>query len=231
MSPGLRRSPLHDLLVQDSPRQTSLHGMLAAAELHGDVDATLPIMLTDVSCLPRMGVKGPQAEAWLRDQGISAPEGVNAWTRTADGVLVARLGRSEFFVEDGLGGAAVERTRTMLAPGPGLYPVLRQDAALALAGQRLNDLLVQTCSVDFKSQAAHEPLVIMTSMIGVSVMVLWDRTQAGPLLRIWCDGTFGPYLWETLLGIAREEGGGAVGLRKFFPDGPGLSMVQERGRP
>ena len=230
MSPGLRRSPLHDLLVQASLRQTSLHGMPTSAELQGD-EASLPIMLTDVSCLPRMGVKGPQAEAWLRGQRIGAPEGVNAWTRTADGVLVARLGRSEFFVEDCLGGAAVERARTMLAPGPGLYPVLRQDAALALAGQRLNDLLVQTCSVDFKSQAAHKPLVIMTSMIGVSVLALWDRHPggAGATNLVRRD------VRSVSVGDAprhrsrRGRRGGRTG--KLFPDGPGLSMVQERGRP
>jgi len=242
MSAGLRRSPLHHVLVEASPRHSELHGMPAVTELPAD-EASLPVMLADASCLPRMGVKGPRAEAWLRGedmvigQGMNVPGGVNTWTRTADGVLIARLGRSEFFLEDALGGTVVERCRAILAPGPGLYPVLRQDAALVLAGPRLNDLLVQVCSVDFKSQRTHDPVVTMTSMIGVSVLALWDHAAAVPMLRIWCDGTFGPYLWETLLGIAREEGGGAVGLRKLFPDVPlfpnvpGLSMLQERGRP
>ena len=236
MSVGLRRSPLHDVLVQTSPRQSELHNMLAVTELPADA-ATLPIMLTDASSLPRMGVKGPQAEHWLRSQGIDLPAGVNTWTRTGDQVLIARLGRSEFFLEDTFGGSVVERCRATLAPAPGLYPVLRQDVALVLAGARLNDLLVQVCNIDFKSQAVHQPAVIMTSMIGVSVLALWDRTAVGPVLRIWCDGTFGPYVWETLLGIAREEGGGAAGLGKLFPDAPlfpnvlGLSMLQERGRP
>ena len=236
MTAGARRSPLHDVLVEASPRHTELHGMPAVLELPTD-GASLPVMLADASSLPRMGVKGPQAETWLRGQGIHPPAGVNAWTRTTDGVLIARLGRSEFFLEDAFGGAVVERCRAMLVPGPGLYPVLRQDAALVLAGPRLNDLLVQTCSVDFKSPTMHEPVAVMTSMIGVSVLAICDRASAGPVLRLWCDGTFGPYLWETLLGIAHEEGGGAVGLGKLFPGVPlfpnvlGHSMVQERGRP
>jgi sarcosine oxidase subunit gamma len=217
MTTSLRRSPLHDLLVRESPEWGELHGMPAAVKLPGD-DASASIMVTDASCLQRMGVKGPQAETWLRGQGVSVPEGVNTWTRTADGVLVARLARSEFFLEDKLGGDTVERWRDALAPGPGIYPVLRQDAALALAGQRLNDLLVQTCNVNFTSYAPGEQAVVMTSMAGVSVLVLWDRVRTGPLFRIWCDGTFGPYLWEALLDIVRAEGGGAVGLRKLFPD-------------
>jgi sarcosine oxidase subunit gamma len=175
-------------------------------------------MMTDASCLPRLGVKGPQAETWLRGQGVRVPEGVNSWHRTDEGVLVARLARTEFLLEDKLAGAAVQRLRDALAPAPGIYPVLRQDAALALAGQRLNDLLVQTCNVSFKSYAPGEGAVVMTSMVGVSVLVLWDQVHTGPLFRLWCDGTFGPYLWETLLGIARADGGGAVGLRKLFPE-------------
>jgi sarcosine oxidase, subunit gamma len=230
VSGPVRRSPLHDLLVQGGPRHSVLHGMAVVVDSAGDA-ATLPIMLTDASCLPRMGVKGPQAEAWLRSQGVSVPEGVNAWSRTADGMIVARLARSEFFLEDRPGGDAVERCRGALTPAPGLYPVLRQDAALGLAGLRLNDLLVQTCNADFRSSAADGSTVVMTSMVGVSVLALWDRTEVGPVMRIWCDGTFGSYLWETLLAIAREEGGGPVGLGKLFPDMAGLSMAQERGRP
>ena len=60
---------------------------------------------------------------------------------------------------------------------------------------------------------------------GVEILVqpdeasaLWEELAGGPVLRIWCDGTLGPYLWQTLLGIAREEGGAAVGLRKLFPE-------------
>jgi len=217
MTAGPRRSPLHDLLMAQGPQWSELHAMQAAVSLPGGQPAG-PIMLTDASCLPRMGVKGPQAESWLRGQGVGVPEGVNAWIRTSEGALVARLARTEFFLEDRVGGTAVERWRDALEPASGLYPVLRQDAALALAGPRLNDLLVQTCNIDFQAHAPGERTVFMTSMVGVSVLLLWEQVPAGPLLRIWCDGTFGAYLWETLLEIARQEGGGAVGLGRLFPD-------------
>jgi sarcosine oxidase subunit gamma len=54
-------------------------------------------------------------------------------------------------------------------------------------------------------------------MAGVSVLVLWQQTDAGLCYRIWCDSTFGPYLWETLLEIAGEMGGRAAGLKVVFP--------------
>jgi len=216
----LRRSPLHDLLIPESPGWTEMHGMQTALKLPRDA-AAAPIMLADASCLPRMGVKGPKAEEWLRSQGVSVPDGVNTWTRTPEGVTVARLARSEFFLEDRPAGNAVERWRSVLEVAPGVYPVIRQDAALALAGERLNDLLAQTCNVNFNAHAPGERGVVMTSMVGVSVLALWDEVRGRPWLRIWCDGTFGPYLWETLLGIAREVGGAAVGFGKLFADAAG----------
>lgn len=220
MTTGLRHSPLHDLLAREDPQWAQVHGMQAAVALQGE-PAAAPIMLADASCLPRMGVKGPKAEDWLRSQGVSVPAGTNAWTRTPEGAIVARLARSEFLIEGRPGGDAVERWRGRLEPAPGVYPILRQDAALVLGGERLNDLLVQTCNVNFNANRAGEQAVVMTSMVGVSVLALWDEIGGRRWLRIWCDGTFGPYLWETLLAIAREAGGAAVGFGRLFPDAAG----------
>ena len=36
-------------------------------------------------------------------------------------------------------------------------------------------------------------------------------TPAGVCYRIWCDGTYGGYLWATLCGVAEEMGGGWLG--------------------
>jgi sarcosine oxidase subunit gamma len=220
----LRRSPLHDQLASERPDWEAVNGMQTAVHLPDDA-ALAPIVLADASCLQRLGLKGPQVEAWLRERVVSAPD-VNGWTRTPDGAIVARLGRSEFFLEDRPGGTAVARWRDLLEAGPGIYPpgiypVTRQDAAIALAGERVGELLAQTCSVNFRAWAAAARDVVMTSMAGVSVLMLWHEQDGGPLYRIWCDGTFGPYLWETLLGIAREAGGRAVGFARLFPHSVG----------
>ena len=60
-------------------------------------------------------------------------------------------------------------------------------------------------------------------MAGVAVTVLHFPLDDHPCYRIWCDGTFGAYLWETLLEIATELGGGALGggglgLADLFPE-------------
>ena len=59
--------------------------------------------------------------------------------------------------------------------------------------------------------------VVMTSMAGVGVTVIRQEQASGPFYRIWCDVTYAPYLWETLLGIAKELGGAALGIEEMFP--------------
>lgn len=215
MTAAMRHSPLHDLHVA--------HGAVLATRdtmpvPMGPDGGGLPVVLTDASCLRRLGVKGPQAQAWLEAQGVAPAEGVNRWLRTAEGALVARLGRTEFFLEDRFGGETVLRLRAALAPAEGVYPVMRQDAAVVLGGERASELLVQTCNVNFRARDVDDQAVVMTSMVGVSVLVVWQPHAGRPLYRIWCDGTFGPYLYETLLEIARELGGGPVGLDRIFPE-------------
>jgi len=90
--------------------------------------------------------------------------------------------------------------------------VPRQDVELLLCGARIGELLLQTCSFDFASLDFAERPVVLTSMAGVGVTVLPVAIGAGPAYRIWCDITYGAWLWRTLTAIARELGGGPVGL-------------------
>lgn len=159
--------------------------------------------LADLSLTPRHGCKGPGAARWLAAHGLPVPAAPNSWLALDGGGLIARLGLTEFLVE----GPAALIAGLMAAPRePGVYPVLRQDAALHLAGSQLDALLRQTCNVNFRPlDLAARPL-LLTNMVGVAVVAL-----PGPdSCRLWCDGSYGPYLWDTLLGIAVELGGGAV---------------------
>ena len=103
-------------------------------------------------------------------------------------------------------GAAFKRERRRGLP--------RFDVALVLAGARLGELMLQTCAFDFDAVPPGTPAVVMTSMVGVGVTVaLGTETElVQRTYRLWSDGSYGDYLWTTLVGIAEELGGGAVGL-------------------
>ena len=58
----------------------------------------------------------------------------------------------------------------------------------------------------------------MTSIIGVSALVIPGTRDGASFYRHWCDATYALYLWQHLIQIAKELGGGAVGLAALFPN-------------
>ena len=179
----------------------------------------------------RVGLKGPRAAEWLAANGIPLPAAPNTWaqseeSQSADPLLVARLGTSEFFLEDGAAGTALKRiSRSLDAPTPGVYPVIREDWAFLLGGEGVHEVLAQVCNVNFAALPLDSHPVIMTLMIGVAVLVVPQNEPgerrgpaergdavgrgdaAGRRYRIWCDPTFGPYMSESLRAVVIESGG------------------------
>ena len=161
----------------------------------------------------RLGLKGPRAAEWLEARGIPRPETPNHWVAAApagadEAMLVARLGSAEFFIEDCAGGDRLRGLQLALGQGqPGVYPVLREDAAFALSGPGSHDVLTQVCNVNFADLDLTGQPVIMTLMIGVAVLVVPQMAGAWPRCRIWCDPTFGEYLEESLGTVVTESGG------------------------
>jgi sarcosine oxidase, subunit gamma len=214
----MRTSPLHDCLARLQTKWGRLNDMPIASSTGAEANTSLQLL--DLSALRRTGLKGPGAVGWLLSRNVCVPERANSWSNLADGGLIARLGRSEFLLEDAAGGVAVSAVDEALGTlATGVYPVLRQDAALMVRGEAVPELLAQTCSIDLSAGALEERAVSLTMMAGISVIVTdVSRAHAAPCYRIWCDGTYGAYLWETLLEIAVELGGGAAGLNAIYPD-------------
>ncbi|HEY9818309.1 MAG TPA: hypothetical protein V6D20_21255 [Candidatus Obscuribacterales bacterium] len=211
----MRASPVQDCL-SSSATWRDIHGMSTVwstpEDLQGDT-----LGICDRSFLTRWGVKGAGAAAWLASQGLPVPQRPNQWCTLPNNGLIARLGTTEFLIEDGWAGAiASQLAQQMMNVPPKVYPVLRQDLAIALTGCAVPELLRQTCSVNFQDLDLTEQPVVLTSMIGVSVVVIPGNLDGLPFYRIWCDGTFGVYLWQTLVTIAQDLGGGPIGAARFY---------------
>jgi len=155
------------------------------------------IAFENVSRTPHAGVKGPGAGAWLAGLGLPVPQAPNSWLPLSGG-LIARLGLTEFLIE------GPESAKLTAPLAHGVYPVLRQDTVLVLRGDRLNDLLLETCSVDFRALDPAVRPVVLTSMAGVGVTVIPGAENGTPCCRLWCDSTWGEWFFETLTGIAGE---------------------------
>jgi sarcosine oxidase subunit gamma len=212
-----RLSPLHDALAHLHPRWGEIGGMpvpLDYGDSEGERRQAETLALCDVSALARVVVKGPKAEALLQVQGVPVPKKIFQCEPLPQGGLIARMGGAEFFLEDGAEGDTVAKIETALGSGrPGVYRVLRQDASLLLSGSAATELLLETCGYDFHQAG---PELVMTRVAGVSCAILPRTLNGFALFQLWADGTYGVYLWETLLDIAREMGGGAVGVNCFL---------------
>src|SRR5689334_6782664 len=92
----------------------------AAAQRH--------LALSDRSALPKLGVKGAGAGAWLRDQGVEVPPATYDTLAGPEGGLIARLGTSDFFLEAGPSDTVLSRLSAELDRFPHrVYRVERQD--------------------------------------------------------------------------------------------------------
>jgi sarcosine oxidase, subunit gamma len=166
----------------------------------------------------QLGLKGPRAAEWLISHDIVLPMSPNSWTNSTavadeDALLVARLGHTEFFIEDAAAGTAIQKlSRELAANPPAVYPVLREDWAFELSGDGVHDALAQVCNVHFADLNLDSHPVIMTLMIGVAVLVVPRGSDAERRYRIWCDPTFGPSLSETLGAVVVECGGTRIGV-------------------
>jgi sarcosine oxidase subunit gamma len=212
MNTPLRLSPIYDLLQSLNGSWRDINGMPALLCLPNDPHHSSHLGIADLSFLTRFGVKGANAAEWLANQGLPIPDYPNTWHSLPEGGIIARLGLTEFLIEDSVSSAITPGLATACQSPPAkVYPVLRQDLALALVGNRANELLRQTCSFNFQALSPSDRPVVLTSMIGVAVTVIPGDRNGKPFYRIWCDGTFGTYFWQTLVEIATELGGGAIG--------------------
>jgi len=220
MTELIKTSPLSDAQKMMKPLMGSHRGMEVALSFEGpkaEQKHKAILGVTDVSCFARFGIKGAKAGEWLAQQGLKTPEALNTWVEGAPGTLVLRLGVSEFLVEDQLIGKACAKLQAFdQANIQSAYQVVRADAAFVLGGSEVLNLLAELCVLDLRDSALPSNFVVMTQIAGISATLIRESLSGEQVYRIWCDGSYGLYLWEILIEIAQELGGGVVGLTCRF---------------
>lgn len=158
------------------------------------------LSITDLSHLDRVVLKGPAAAEVLVQHGIDVPGDLYEHHTLADDGLIVRTGTAEFFLEDSEDPGIVSRLREALKQHrPGLLPVWRQDVSFLITGSQAISLFSQVASFNFRD-AGEE--FVMTQIAGVSCSVLARQRNGRRSWQIWADGSYGPYLGETLEGVA-----------------------------
>ncbi len=219
MQDAVLMSPVAFAHALKKPVSGDVNGMQTALSFaDADVEATRSktLSICDVSNLNRFGVKGPQAADWLKAAGIKLPETTNSWTSQENGSLVMRLGNTEFLLEDKPENQLAKTLSDTAVEQSGVHKVLRNDAAFIVSGELTPALFSEVCAIDLDNGSLEDNRLVMTVIAGVSATLLKQTLNGQSVYRIWCDGTFGPYLWKALLGIIEEQGGGPVGFNFYY---------------
>lgn len=173
--------------------------------------------LADLSPLPRTGVRGRRALAWLDEQGWPVPEENNQALASADGDLVLRLGDSEALVAAapaGDGAAVRELERSI--PGDGAWHVPRADShcAFALHGAEAVACLAKLCGVDLRPRHFPAGAIAQTSVARINTIVCRPPAdEHGHTFHLLADSASALWFWDVLLDAMNEFGGGPIGVR------------------
>ncbi|WP_052128745.1 hypothetical protein [Neosynechococcus sphagnicola] len=118
MNSPRRFSPVHEALRQLGGSWQEINGMPALIRGSQDQQTASHLGIADLSFLCRYGVKGTNAAPWLASHGISVPETPNTWGVLPGSGLIARLGMTEFLLEDGLDSSLTLQIRQVCQPPP-----------------------------------------------------------------------------------------------------------------
>ena len=213
-------SPLHDWFAARRATMIDIAGrafVSHVSDAEAERRAVADLALADLTVRPKLGLKGPGAHAWLREQGAKPPEEIYDAVTTDTGGTLVRTGRVEYFAEAGLRDNSVDRLARALGFGkPGVARIDRQDATFLLTGARSLVVLEQTCGVNFRK--ATPGRIVFTRVAGVSAGVLPQHTAAEPRFTLWLDPSYAIDLWAALVSITTDEQGSIVGAAALFDD-------------
>lgn len=216
----MRQSPIHNRLESRGAVWHAVNETLFPVRLSddsADQANAAALGICDVSGLHKFGLKGRDAERQLSSEGFSIPAAVYDSTSLEDGGLIIRIGKNEFFLEDGSRNRTVAAFRERFEPAEGdVFQVEHQEATFVLTGTRLGNVLAQTCGIDFREAA---PLrFVFTRIAGVSCGMLPNITAKLPTCRLWVDPGYALYLWDTLVEIIGSLDGDIVGAGCIYPE-------------
>lgn len=221
-SATLRRSFLRVPLNKRGAVWTGLADTEIVAHVPGE-NAAAPVVLRDLSTLPRTGFKGAESPAWLEAQGVVLPAAPNLATRQADGSLIARLAPGEFLILPGLSGDGAPINRLdkawSLDSAGFCFQLPRRDshAWLHLSGDKVATMFAKICGVDLRPKAFANLAIAQTSVARLSAIVIRDDRDAMPGYHLLADSAAAIYLWESLEDAMAEFSGSIAGYSSLTP--------------
>jgi sarcosine oxidase subunit gamma len=168
------------------------------------------LTLRDMSGVPMLEVKGPGAAGWLQARDLPVPARIYAGDVIGENGWITRTGREEYLLRGAVGSQLPDLAEDV-AHGVYRHGVLissRQDALFLLTGQRIGELMAQSCGLDYAAITPRQ--TVLSRIAAVSCGLLKDQMEDNPVCWLWLDPSHGLYLWEQLVQIIQELDGVVV---------------------
>lgn len=158
------------------------------------------VKLTDLTALPRFGIKGPGASDWLESEGIGLPA-VNRIVAHHD-MKFLRLGKEDFLFLAENAGAMLDRLKAawFAALSPRGYASWREEgwAWMRLGGPDAGDAMARLCALDLRNDRFAVDAIAQTRVGHLEAVLL--RSEDG--FDILFDITASAFLGRTVRDIA-----------------------------
>ena len=200
-----KRSPVYRLL-QGASFEDVDGGAHAVSSCNDSAQQRAKGGLIDLSLIPRCGVRGPGAAAWLAQQGLPHPSQANRSESNELGQYVLRLGLTEHWV---LANPLQPKDYAFEISGPRCHPTYCEDsrAWFAITGDHRAQVMAKLCGVDLRREAFEPGAVVQTSLARVNVVVAHQLVNGHEVFSIFSDSASAEYLWTALLDAIDEFGG------------------------
>lgn len=178
----------------------------AAQEVRLTPGASDPIVLSDLTALPRFGLKGPGSADWLAGQGLDLPR-INRIGQVG-GLRLLRLGTENFVLLADSDGPAIERLAGAWTADEGTrgYPSWCEEgwAWIRLFGPRLQEAMAKLCAVDLRPGRFGSEDVAQTRVAQIEAVIFRSHAIDGPAFDILFEMTASAFFARAVHEAARE---------------------------
>lgn len=165
--------------------------------------------LTDLSSVPRAGIKGKDLSQWIQVRNYRIGAECNCGYLQDDGVLVARLSPSEFLLLSNPARPVSDLTTSSSEATYNCYPARRQDSHywFAITGSRAAEMFAKLCGVNLSPEVFANHAVAQTSVARTSAVIVRHDIEDALNYYLLGDSSTLLYMWNCLVDAMKEFDG------------------------
>jgi sarcosine oxidase subunit gamma len=174
--------------------------------------------VSDLSPLPRFGLKGKETGPWLEAHEYHVGKTSNRAYPQKQGGLAVRLSPVELLFLCDPENPELDADYDYFIPGRNCYPIRRQDSHywFSISGQTADVMLAKLCGVDFSPARFANHRVAQTRVAATGATVVRNDNPNDCRYYLLGDQSYARYMMNCLRDAMQEFGGIEAGVEAGF---------------